>query len=100
MKAFTCWQKPSATASRQSHRSQPVRGGALRPTRLAHCPNYLNYTSWHKRQAQFILHSPSHGDDKMNLKARIGARVQELRQAKGWTQQELGAEAGLDPATI
>ncbi len=36
----------------------------------------------------------------MNLHTRIGARIHELRQVRGLTQQELAARAGLDPATF
>ncbi len=36
----------------------------------------------------------------MNLKARVGARIGELRQAKGLTQQELAARATIDAATL
>ncbi|MBL8799728.1 MAG: helix-turn-helix domain-containing protein [Planctomycetia bacterium] len=36
----------------------------------------------------------------MNLKARVGARIGELRQAKGLTQQELAARAAIDAATL
>jgi transcriptional regulator with XRE-family HTH domain len=36
----------------------------------------------------------------MNLKARVGARIAELRQAAGYTQQELSTKSGLDSATL
>jgi transcriptional regulator with XRE-family HTH domain len=36
----------------------------------------------------------------MDLKSRIGRRIREVREAKGWTQQQLGESANLDPATL
>ena len=30
-----------------------------------------------------------------NIKAEVGRKVRELREARGWSQEELGFEAGL-----
>jgi transcriptional regulator with XRE-family HTH domain len=44
----------------------------------------------------------SHADEHQtdHLIAMVGARIREVREAKGWTQQELGARIGTSRATV
>jgi DNA-binding XRE family transcriptional regulator len=44
-------------------------------------------------------HQPARGDEDEYF-ARLGHRVQTLRTARGWTQQQLADEAGLDRTYI